>query len=287
MAGASLLHGVCAESISGDETARWELVPGAPGRAGHSCTSRSLLVPERHWLQGLVPQPEGKDLLKAEAWRLSLAVTHQSSRVLWPRRPRAAHLRVLWAGPFPHREFSLMPGGWNSSDLPRCSPWPHFLGAGRGGLGWRGNSVGTEVGIKELTPSRRGPAGPPCAALKTLPPPKAAGLDGHRGRVCPVSLLPLGPIPELLNPWESGTFGSLGWEGTGRAGREPGWGSGLSGDQRGLELGAPGRCATSNSRLPACRAGARWPSQHHRVGVLILARSPCLLLPPGQGLPLS
>lgn len=34
----------------------------------------------------------------------------------------------------------------------------------------------------------------------------------------PVSLLPLGPIPELLNPWESGTFGSLGWEGTGRGG---------------------------------------------------------------------
>lgn len=29
----------------------------------------------------------------------------------------------------------------------------------------------------------------------------------------PVSLLPLGPIPELLNPWESGTSGSLGGEG--------------------------------------------------------------------------
>ena len=26
----------------------WELVLGAPGRAGHGCTSRSLLVPKRH-----------------------------------------------------------------------------------------------------------------------------------------------------------------------------------------------------------------------------------------------
>ena len=70
-------------------------------------------------------------------------------------------------------------------------------------------------------------------------------------------------------------------------GREPGWGSGLSGDQSGLKLGGPGRCTTSNSRLPACRARARRPSQRHQIGVLILAQSPCLLLPPGQGLPLS
>lgn len=280
------MHGVCAESISGEETARWELVPGAPGRAGHSCTSRSLLVPERHRLQGLVPQPEGKDLLKAGAWRLSLAVTHQSSRGLWPRCPRAAHLRVLWAGPSPHREFSLTPRGWNSSDLSCCSPSPHFSGAGRGGLGWRDNSVGTEVGIKELTPSRRGPAGPPRVALKTLPPLKAAGLDGHRGRVCPRVPATSGPHSRTAQPLGVWDLWKSGMGRTGRAGREPGWGSGLSGDQRGLKLGGPGRCTTSNSRLPACRAGARRPSQHHRVGVLILARSPCLL-PAGQGLPLS
>lgn len=95
------MHGVCAESISGDETARWELVPGAPGRAGHSCTSWSLLVPERHWLQGLVPQPEGKDLLKAEAWRLSLAVTHQSSRGFVAQMPpcRSSVRAVGWTFP--------------------------------------------------------------------------------------------------------------------------------------------------------------------------------------------
>lgn len=65
------------------------------------------------------------------------------------------------------------------------------------------------MGIKELTSSRRGPAGPPHVALKTstprLPDSKATGIG-----CAPVSLLPLGPHSQTAQPlgvwdfWKSG-----------------------------------------------------------------------------------
>ena len=77
--------------------------------------------------------------------------------------------------------------------------------------------MGTELGIKQLTPSRRGLLGLHALPLRLFRP--ARLLDSTvTGVGCAlVSLLPLGPIPELLN------LGSLGplevWDGKELAGR--------------------------------------------------------------------
>lgn len=131
-AGESVLHGVCAESIGGEETACWELVPGAPGRAGHGHTSRPS------WCQRGTGYQDWCLSLRAKALRMR---GHGGSAWLSLGFRDAPALLICTCCGLdlpPHREFSLTPRGWNSSDLSRCSLWPHFSGAGRGWFGLEG-----------------------------------------------------------------------------------------------------------------------------------------------------